>query len=42
METLYKEQYEWSISYCKNADGSYSLITKHGTSGGKLVEHADL
>ena len=42
METLYKEQYEWSISYCKNHDGSYSLITKHGTTGGKLVEHVSI
>jgi len=42
METLYKEQYEWSISYCKNLDDSYSIITKHGTSGGKLVEHVSI
>jgi len=42
METLYKEQYEWSISYCKNLDDSYSIITKYGTSGGKLVEHVSI
>jgi len=42
METLYKEQYEWSIFYFNNLDGTYSVVTKHGTTGGKLVEHTTI
>lgn len=42
MEALYKEQYEWSIFYFKNTDNTYSIVTKHGTTGGKLVEHTSI
>jgi len=42
METLYKEQYEWSIFYLKQDDGSYAIVTSHGVTGGKLVQHTSI
>jgi DNA ligase-1 len=42
METLYNGEYIWSIFNSKNADGTYNIVTRHGVTGGKMVEHISL
>jgi DNA ligase-1 len=42
METLYNGEYIWSIFSSKNADGTYNVVTRHGVTGGKMVEHISL
>ena len=42
METLYNGDYTWSIFNLKNADGTYNIVTRHGVTGGKMVEHISL
>ena len=42
METLYNGEYVWSIFYSGNPDGTYTVVTRHGVIGGKMVEHLSL
>ena len=42
METLYDNNKEWSVSWEKNTDGSYTLTTRHGLINGKKIEHSTI
>ena len=40
METLYDSKKEWSISWSENTDGTYTLLTQHGQTNGKMITHS--
>ena len=42
METLYENDKQWSISWSKNSDNTYTLTTLHGKLNGKMVEHSSI
>jgi len=42
METLYEKDKQWSISWSRNPDDTYTLTTLHGKINGKLIEHSTL
>ena len=39
---LYNGKYKWSIFYEKQPDGTMHVITNHGTTNGKMVEHVSI
>ena len=42
METLYDNDKQWSISWSKNPNNTYTLTTLHGKINGKMVEHSTI
>jgi DNA ligase-1 len=42
METLYDNDKQWSISWSKNSDNTYTLTSLHGKINGKMVEHSTI
>ena len=39
---LYNGKYKWSIFYEKQSDGTMHIVTNHGTTNGKMVEHISI
>ena len=42
METLYENDKQWSISWSKNSDNTYTLTTLHGKLNGKMIQHSTI